>query len=413
MAVGIVLLAMPFALIWVPWQQNIRGTGRVVALGPLERRQSVEAPIGGRVERWWVQEGSHVKAGDRLLEISDIDPNFVARLNEQRIAMRGKYEASREKTAAYEQQLLNLTATRELSATAAEHRVGMAKEKVRAAEAASVAAAAGLKAADAQLARTKTLLADGLVSRRDFDIAERDYEVARTAIESADAAMKSAVDELKATETELGRIRADFDTRIDAATASLHDARGQMQEAMGSLAKLDVDISRQQSQLVSAPRDGFVLRLQGGQGGEIVKAGDPLLVLVPQTEDRAVELWIDGNDAPLVREGDPLRLQFEGWPAVQFVGWPSVAIGTFGGRVVLVDSADNGKGQFRLLAVADPDQPQWPDARYLRQGVRAKGWVLLNRVALGYEIWRQLNGFPPVIADAEPDPDGGDEKTKK
>jgi hypothetical protein len=85
-----------------------------------------------------------------------------------------------------------------------------------------------------------------------------------------------------------------------------------------------------------------------------VKFTEPLLVLVPSTTDRAVELLVDGNDAPLITAGSPVRLQFEGWPAVQFVGWPSVAVGTFGGRVALVDSTDNGQGKFRILVSPDP-----------------------------------------------------------
>jgi len=399
---GIAFALMPIGMIWLPWQQNIRGWGRVIAMAPLERQQTVKAAINGRVVRWWVREGSAVEPGDKLVEISDVDPAFVERLQSQRDAINAKNDRSRDKVESYEQQLENLRSTRDLSVSAAAFRVSMAKEKLRAAEASAVAASAGLQAADAQLQRHQNLAKDGLVSTRDFDVAKRDHEMARMALDSAKAAARSASDELQATEVEQERIRTEFDARIDSARASLHDAQAQLQESIASLAKIDIDVSRQQSQIVTAPRAGVVFRLQVAQGGEIVKVGDALLTLVPQTTDRAVELWVDGNDAPLVRPGDPVRLQFEGWPAVQFVGWPSVAIGTFGGKVALIDSTDNGKGQFRLMAVPDPAEPPWPDVRYLRQGVRAKGWVLLNRVALGYEIWRQLNGFPPVIADTEP-----------
>ena len=75
-----------------------------------------------------------------------------------------------------------------------------------------------------------------------------------------------------------------------------------------------------------------------GTGAELLKAGDPLLVFVPDTDARAVELWVDGNDVPLLREGRHVRVQFEGWPALQFSGWPSVAVGTFGGHVAVVDA---------------------------------------------------------------------------
>ncbi|MCM0606525.1 MAG: hypothetical protein KA715_10585 [Xanthomonadaceae bacterium] len=93
-------------------------------------------------------------------------------------------------------------------------------------------------------------------------------------------------------------------------------------------------------------------------------------------------------------KGQKVRLQFEGWPAIQFAGWPSVAVGTFGGVVKVVDPSDNGSGLFRILVNEDPEDKPWPQFPYLRQGARATGWVLLNRVTIGFEIWRRLNGFP-------------------
>jgi hypothetical protein len=87
-------------------------------------------------------------------------------------------------------------------------------------------------------------------------------------------------------------------------------------------------------------------------------------------------------------------------------GWPSVAIGTFGGKVRVVDPADDGLGRFRIIVEQDKNPP-WPDARYLRQGVRVVGWVLLDEVSLGWELWRRFNGFPlQIIA---PLPQGSDQ----
>jgi hypothetical protein len=192
-------------------------------------------------------------------------------------------------------------------------------------------------------------------------------------------------------------------------------------------AQIEVRIARQRAQYVDAPVDGVVFRLLANaeQGGMLVRPGERLAVLVPDIKAEATpdpepgqdgplpltpgsypgivtELLIDGNDLPLVRRGDKVRLQFEGWPAAQFVGWPSVAVGTFGGRVYLVDPTADDKGRFRILIEPDPDDQPWPDQNYLRQGVRAQGWVLLERVSLGWELWRQLNGFPPVRDAQEP-----------
>ena len=95
-----------------------------------------------------------------------------------------------------------------------------------------------------------------------------------------------------------------------------------------------------------------------------------------------------------------MRLQFEGWPAVQFTGWPSVAVGTFPGEVAFVDMTDDGQGHFRVVVVPPKDEPHaWPDAAFLRQGVQANGWILLDTVRLGFELWRQWNGFPPAMRE--------------
>lgn len=162
---------------------------------------------------------------------------------------------------------------------------------------------------------------------------------------------------------------------------------------------IEVRLSRQTTQAVLAPGDGTIFRLVAQPGSTVIKAGDEIASFVPENTAPVVEVLVNGNDMPLLSKDRSVRLQFEGWPAVQFVGWPSVAVGTFGGRVLLVDATDDGKGKFRVLVGPDPNDKPWPSTVYLRQGVRAKGWILLNTVPLGFELWRQFNGFPPTVGD--------------
>ena len=172
--------------------------------------------------------------------------------------------------------------------------------------------------------------------------------------------------------------------------------------AVNNLAKSEVQLSRQKLQEITAPRDGRILRILLGSGTVNVKTGDKLVQFVPETTKTAVEVFVNGNDLPLVYPGRKVRLQFEGWPAVQFSGWPSIAIGSFGGVVTAVDSLVSNKGEFRVLIVPDAeDQNEWPDRRFLRQGSRVLALVLLDEVSLGYEVWRQINGFPKSL-DEEP-----------
>ena len=182
----------------------------------------------------------------------------------------------------------------------------------------------------------------------------------------------------------------------------MNKVRGEIEDIRNSLINIDVNIARQGAQQVNAPQDGFVLRLLMNPQGHIVKQGDPLMILVPDTDARAAEVWVSGNDAPLIQPGHHARLMFEGWPAVQFVGWSKVAVGTFGGTVVFVDSSDNGQGKFRVLIVPDESDHLWPSNRFLRQGGSVKAWILLGKVSIGYEIWRQLNGFPPKLTSDHP-----------
>jgi multidrug efflux pump subunit AcrA (membrane-fusion protein) len=179
------------------------------------------------------------------------------------------------------------------------------------------------------------------------------------------------------------------------------------------LVEIESKLSRQATQQVTAPRDGKVVRIFFPQGGAVIKEGDTLATLAPSTEDLVVEVLIDGNDLPLMRVGRPTRLQFEGWPAIQFSGWPSVALGTFGGRVLNIDPSDNGDGKFRIFVEPDALDEPWPSAPLLRQGVRVKAWVLLDTVPLWFELWRQFNGFPPVVSSGKEDGDKGSDKGDK
>ncbi len=239
----------------------------------------------------------------------------------------------------------------------AQYRLDVARQRVLSAGEAIASARATLDAATIQTGRLQRLLGDGLVSKRDFEVAERDGIVARRSLNSGQAALNGALAEQRAAEAEIGRIRADAQARIDSATASANKTQSELEDSRSSLLKSEIDLSRQQSQVVKAPRDGTILRLVANPQSNIVKQGDPLLVLVPDTDIKAVELWVSGIDAVLITPGRHARLQFEGWPAMQFEGWSELAVGTFGGTVAFVDATDDGKRQVPCAHRPGPSRP--------------------------------------------------------
>ncbi len=405
----VALVAFFVISLLAPWQQTVSGVGRVIAFAPVERRQMLEAPVSGRVARWWVREGAWVEAGDAIVEIADNDPLLSTRLESERSAVGSKFDSYSERIATLAQQIKTAEDQKRSDVASADAKQRVSSEKLRSQGEKLKAAEAALETAMLNLGRVRALSSQGLAATRDLELAELAGTKARTERDGMQADLLAAQAELDGAQAGIEKARADGDSKIQEARAKLSSGQSDLADAQGSLARLDVTISRQKSQLVRAPRAGVVLQVLAVEGGEQVKQGDSLAVLVPDARDRAVEIWIDGNDASLINEGRKVRLQFEGWPAVQFAGWPSVAVGTFGGTVAFVDSHDDGKGNFRAVLVPDPKDEAWPAPRYLRQGVRTKGWVLLNQVRIGFELWRRFNGFPPMV---DPPSDAPDKDSK-
>ncbi len=298
-----ILILLLICLVFVPWRQTSKGSGRVIAFDPNQRLQMITAPVSGVLEEWLVNEGEVVKKGDPLVRIVDNDPNYLDRLKLERDASIKKYDAARSAT----------------------------------------------EASMSNYQRQMSLEKEGLTSRKDVEAAKISYQ--KLIAEEAEA-------------------------------ASL-------------LAQTEVKFSRWQTQLVTAPSDGTLLRIMTSSGVVNVSQGQDLAYFVPDTDEPAAEIYVDANDLPLISIGRKVRLQFEGWPSIQFSGFPSVAIGSFAGIVKAVDPSVSDSGQFRVLVVKDPsDQHPWPSQIYLRQGTRVIGLILLDTVSLGYELWRQVNGFP-------------------
>jgi multidrug resistance efflux pump len=202
--------------------------------------------------------------------------------------------------------------------------------------------------AERDVTRMRTLYAEGLAARRDMELAQ---------IKVADYAAK------------LASLRADIN-------------------------KIDVNLRRQSEQVIRAPRNGRIMRVSSIDSATIVKQGDVLATFVPEQSRRVVELYMDGRDIPLINVGRRVRMEFEGWPAIQFSGWPSVAKGFFDGQVAAVDLNASPNGLFRILVTESPDRDPWPDERSVRLGAKVRGWVQMNTVPIWFELWRILNDFP-------------------
>lgn len=182
---------------------------------------------------------------------------------------------------------------------------------------------------------------------------------------------------------------------IETALVDIQKIRAEIAKIDAELNRLRVQKARQSLQTQVAPRDGTILRLVSSGSATYVKAGDLLASFIPEGVERSVVITVRGLDAPLIGADDEVRLQFDGWPVFQFSGWPDMGVGTFTGVVDFIEPVADAQGGFRIWVKPYPNENAWPDPYYIRLGSRVRGWVLLEEVKLGYELWRQLNNFPP------------------
>jgi multidrug resistance efflux pump len=367
-------------IMFVPWQQNIRGTGSVTAFNPMNRPQTVESIIAGRIQKWHIREGEYVEKGDTIITLTEVrekyfDPQLLARLREQILAKENSLEAKNQKAKALARQIGALR-------DALTNKLGQATAKLEAER-------IRFQNAENQYERNKKLFEAGNIPLTKFQDIEYRFQGAQADYTNATI--------------ELDQVEAEYLDKISKAESDRSNTQAEMFDTEAELAKLKNEYSnmqiRNEQYQILAPQNGVVVKALKAGLGETIKEGDAVCTIMPLTiDDLAIEMYIKAMDVPLISKGRKVRVEFDGWPALQFSGWPSVSVGTFGGEVRVIDYVNSRPGEFRILVTPDKADEAWPPQ--LRIGSGIKGWVMLDDVPVWYEIWRQLNGFPPSLYQA-------------
>lgn len=408
-------LVLILVVLLLPWRQNINGTGSITALAPQDRPQSLQNAIAGRIERWSVQEGQYVRKGDTLLVISEIkdeyfDPNLPQRLGEQLAAKQGTKLATEAKVKALDGQISAMRTGVRVDLATARNVVRQSQLQVRIDSADLIAIQRNYQIAVARLERYEKGYQEGLFSLTDLEsrrlIIQQDYAkviVQENKLNVTRQKLANALLDLQLIQAKYEQDLAKTMSDRSSAVSSQASANNDIAVMRNKISSVDV---RRGMYVIRAPQNGYIVRALKAGIGETIKEGESIATIQPANPTIAVELYVRAMDVPLIQRGRMVRLQFDGWPAIQFSGWPAVAVGTFGGKVVVIDAVSSNNGKYRLLvrpAEMPGDQP-WP--QQLRVGSGVVGWVMLDDVPIWYELWRQLNGFPPSLKE-EP------EKTEK
>ncbi len=402
-AIKYLLLALGVSgsvILIMPWTQNVESYGKVTTLNPGNRPQTITSRIGGRIEKWFINEGQFVKKNDTIAFISEIkdeyfDPQLINRSEQQIKSKETTLESYESKVNAVNSQIDALNKTLLLKMEQSRNKIIQAKIKITTDSVESQAAYNNYKTAEEQLKRFEELLIKGVISKTDLENRRIKVQEALAKKTSADNKFISTKNELLNAEIDLNTVQQDYQEKLMKAESDKFSALSALYEGEGSLTKLQNQLAnytmRKGFYYVLAPQDGFITKTNVQGIGEIIKEGAALCSIVPNQTEQAIEMYINPIDLPLIQKGQTMQLVFDGWPAFVFSGWPGVSYGTYRAEIVAFDKVLSENGKFRILA-KNTGKP-WPEAIQIGSGV--KGFALLNNVPLIYELWRQANGFPP------------------
>jgi multidrug resistance efflux pump len=389
-------------ILFLPWTQNIDSPGTVTALSPNNRPQTVHSIIGGRIEKWYVQEGQFVKKGDTLVYLSEtkseyMDPALIERTESAMRSKENSAESYMSKVQSLDKQIDALIDNRVLKLQQAQNKVRQTRLKVTSDSMDYKANEKQLEIAIKQYERTEELHRQNLKSLTELENKRLKVQEMEAKVVSLENKLLASRNELINAITDIQSIDADYRDKIAKSESEKSTALSSLYDTEATVTKMQNQISnysiRSGYYYVTAPQDGYISKALKNGVGETVKEGAELVSIVPNLSDFAVEMFVSPVDLPLVHLGNEVRLQFDGWPAIVFSGWPMVSYGSYGGKVVAIDNFVGPNGKYRVLVAPDKNDHPWP--KELRMGVAVKTMTLLDNVPIWYELWRKINGFPP------------------
>ena len=398
----LVFAILGFIILFLPWTQNITGQGIVTTLTPEQRPQTIQSQIPGRIEEWFVREGDYVKKGDTILRISEVkseyfDDKLIERTTNQITAKISSVGAYKEKVNALKRQITSLKREQSLKLDMAKNKLLQSKLKVQSDSIEFEAAKTNIKIAKRQYIRAKTLESEGIAAVKDVEEKNLKLQKTQAALINKENKLLESKNNVINARIELNRINAEYSNKISKAQSDMSTAMSSGFDAEVQVSKLENSNSnytvRRNLLYITAPHDGFINKaIKGGIGGTF-KEGDDLVGIMPEKYDLAVETFVRPIDLPLLHIGEKVRVQFDGWPAIVFSGWPNVSYGTYGAKVVAIQNFISDNGKYRVLLAPDETDHTWPQA--IRVGSGARTIALLEDVPIWFELWRQLNSFPP------------------
>lgn len=391
-----------FVILFLPWTQNISGSGSVTTLKPDQRPQTIHSAIAGRIEKWYVKEGDFVKKGDTILFISEtkedyLDPDLVKNTGSQLKAKEMAGKSYGGKINSLSAQIVAIQNERGLKLQQAKNKIRQSLLKVKSDSMDLVAVRTQIKIANTQFNRSLALNKEGLKPMTDVEEKRLKLQEVEAKIITQENKLLASENELINTKVEVNRIFAEYSEKEQKARGDQYTALSNQYDTEAQVNKLKNQYANYQIRngmyYIKAPQSGYVNRALQSGIGETIKEGTQIVSIMPSKYDIAVETFVAPTDLPLLHKGEKVRVWFDGWPTIVFSGWPDMSYGTYGGKIIAIENFISDNGKFRVLIAPDESEVAWP--KQISIGSGAQTLALLDNVPVWFELWRTLNGFPP------------------
>ena len=389
-------------ILFVPWTQNINTSGIVTTQFQEQRPQQINSIIPGKIIKWWVKEGDFVQKGDTIVELADtkddyLDPRLIERTNDQLIAKKQKVEFYDNKITNIKGQLIAIEEGFKLKEATIKNKIQQLERKILIDSAELAAANVDLQVGTNQYNRAGKMLNDGIISLVDYERRTQSFNKAKAGFQEKQQKFLNTKQDVLIARIELNSLKQEVNDKLFKLKGDIANSNTEKSTVIAEVAKNENELSnyriRGSQKWLLAPQTGQIIKAKKAGINEIVKEGEMIVEIVPNSFLYAVELFVKPMDLALINKGQDVRLQFDGYPAIVFSGWPNSSYGTFAGKISAIETNRNENGQFRVLIIPDQKEKNWPSN--LKIGTGAQGFALLNDVPIWYELWRQLNGFPP------------------
>ncbi len=398
-------------ILFLPWTQNISGSGSVTTLKPNQRPQTIQSVISGRVEKWYVQEGDFVTIGDTIIFISEIkedymDPNLVQNTKNQVEAKKHALDSYESKVTVLDNQIGYIDNEKKLKIEQAKNKIKQSVFKVKSDSTDLLAIKTQVVIAQTQFKRAVQLHQEGLKPLTNVEEKKLKLQEVEAKLFSQENKLLTSQNDLLNSKVELNRIEAEYSEKVSKAQSDQFTARSNQYDTEAQVSKLENQYAnysiRNGMYYIKATQTGYINRVLQAGIGQTIKDGTPIVSIMPKNYDVAVETFVAPIDLPLISKGEKIRVWFDGWPTIVFSGWPDMSYGTYGGEIVAIENFISDNGKYRVLIAPDEKDHKWPSRVSIGSG--AQTLALLNTVPIWYEIWRIFNGFPPNYYKVEKKP---------